>query len=159
MTTLAELRQASLKEQKQKEQSQHSAESAPPRDSDHQPEQALAGAVISTLGTTPLASANGLRSPARHLSSESSAETQSLLVEEPAIPGVSSEAARAERFFARIHDSLGHKTLHPAGAKVSADMPPALFHRAKRYCLDHGNITMRQVLIDLLTNYLDEEGY
>jgi len=38
-------------------------------------------------------------------------------------------------------------------------MSPALFHRAKRYCLDHGNVTLRQLFLDLMIAFLDEEDY
>ncbi len=60
---------------------------------------------------------------------------------------------------ARVQAMLAHKTLHPNGAKATVDMSPALFHRAKRYCLDHGNVTLRQLFLDLMTAFLDEEGY
>lgn len=63
------------------------------------------------------------------------------------------------RLIARVHESLAHKMLHPTGAKATVDMSPALFHRAKRYCLDHGNVTLRQLFLDLMTAFLDEEGY
>ena len=154
MTTLAELRQASLKEQKQKEQ-QNAPEAAPA---------ALAAEALaaptgspSVNGAVPAAESNGhLPSvPAATVPSPAAIPTEPPLTVTPASP----EALKAEKYFALIHETLSHKTLHPSGAKVSADMPPALFHRAKRYCLDHGNITLRQVLIDLLTTYLEEEGY
>ena len=38
-------------------------------------------------------------------------------------------------------------------------MPPDLFWRLKRYCRDHNNVTVRQVFLDLMIAYLDEEGY
>lgn len=163
MTTLAELRQASLKEQKQKEQIQHSHGAAPiPASASElarQPEPAASiSAASSTSAMQPSLTANG------HLASSlptlpPSAQEATFAASASSDLTANPESDHAERFFTRIHDSVARKTIHPAGAKVSADMPPALFHRAKRYCLDHGNITMRQVLIDLLTNYLEEEGY
>ncbi|MDQ2687790.1 MAG: hypothetical protein M3Y28_07990 [Armatimonadota bacterium] len=128
MTTLADLRQANLKEQKQR-----SPESAP----------------AETASAAP---------PPAHESVAALTPPPALVVvETQAAP--SPEAEQDARFFARIHDALAHKTTHPSSAKVTADMPPALFHRAKRYCLDHGNVTLRQVLLELLTAYLEEEGY
>ena len=69
------------------------------------------------------------------------------------------EAERSAALIARVHESLAHKMMHPTGAKATVDMSPALFHRAKRYCLDHGNVTLRQLFLDLMTAFLDEEGY
>lgn len=125
MTTLADLRQANLKEQKERSTEQTPTE--PVADASEAP--AVAPTPPPTLVVV---------------------ETQ---------PAPSPEEEQDARFFARIHDALAHKTTHPSSAKVTADMPPALFHRAKRYCLDHGNVTLRQVLLELLTAYLEEEGY
>ena len=126
MTTLADLRQANLKEQKERTAEPAHAE---------------------PVAAAPEASAAPAPAPPPTLVV---VETQ---------PAPSPEAEQDARFFARIHDALAHKTTHPSSAKVTADMPPALFHRAKRYCLDHGNVTLRQVLLELLTAYLEEEGY
>ena len=160
MTTLAELRQASLKEQKQKEEANRPAETAPatvPVESaaDPVPKPAAHKDVPPPVSTAVIANGNGHHAPLP------AAVPLKAPVPEPvhAPPTPSPESIKAEKFFIQIHETLSHKTLHPSGAKVSADMPPALFHRAKRYCLDHGNITLRQVLIDLLTTYLQEEGY
>jgi len=127
MTTLADLRQANLKEQKERTSEPAPAEAAAP----------------------PPAGPDA--APAPH------APPTLVVVETQPVP--SPEAEQDARFFERIHDALAHKTTHPSSAKVTADMPPALFHRAKRYCLDHGNVTLRQVLLELLTAYLEEEGY
>ena len=76
-------------------------------------------------------------------------------VEGPSDP----EAERTAEFFERVHAALATKTQHPSGAKVTVDMSTALFHRTKRYCLDHGNVTLRQLFLDLMTEFLNEEGY
>ncbi len=130
MTTLADLRQANLKEQKQRTTETAASESA----SAASPSVPSEAAAVSPVAPPTLVVV----------------ETQ---------PAPSPEAEQDARFFERIHDALAHKTTHPSSAKVTADMPPALFHRAKRYCLDHGNVTLRQVLLELLTAYLEEEGY
>jgi hypothetical protein len=142
MTTLAELRQASLKEQKQKEQKPLASDAAPLI-----PAPASAEPPAAQSAPTPSAPAKPNSAP--HLT----------VVDESHPPAPSAEQQRDADFFARLHETLSHKTLHQSGAKVSADMSPLLFHRAKRYCLDHGNITLRQVLVELLTAYLEEEGY
>ena len=79
--------------------------------------------------------------------------------EAPAALPADPEAEKSAALIARVHASLAHKMMHPTGAKATVDMSPALFHRAKRYCLDHGNVTLRQLFLDLMTAFLDEEGY
>jgi len=79
--------------------------------------------------------------------------------EAPAALPPDPEAEKSAALIARVHESLAHKMMHPTGAKATVDMSPALFHRAKRYCLDHGNVTLRQLFLDLMTAFLDEEGY
>lgn len=131
MTTLAELRQANLKEQKER-----------------------------TTEQTPAAPVAAVPTPAAPAVANPTPPPTLVVVDtQPIPPTPSPEAEQDARFFACIHDALAHKTTHPSSAKVTADMPPALFHRAKRYCLDHGNVTLRQVLLELLTAYLEEEGY
>ncbi len=76
-----------------------------------------------------------------------------------AVPASDPEAERSAVLIARVQAMLSQKALHPNGAKATVDMSPALFHRAKRYCLDHGNVTLRQLFLDLMTAFLDEEGY
>lgn len=130
MTTLAELRIANLREQKKSAQ-----EPAGP-----EPDRAAA--------SDPLAREDDLVL-AQYLT-DSEAPTAL-----PADP----EAEKSATLIARVHASLAHKMMHPTGAKATVDMSPALFHRAKRYCLDHGNVTLRQLFLDLMTAFLDEEGY
>ncbi len=139
MTTLAELRQANLKEQ-----------NAP----DPKPESTTAAAE------TP-ASAASVPAPAAALAPdtpvlESSAPPLRLSVV-PAAP--TEEMLRDTAYLARVREALSRKVIHPTGAKATVDMEPALFHRAKRYCNEHGNISLRQVFLELLTVYLEEEGY
>jgi hypothetical protein len=43
--------------------------------------------------------------------------------------------------------------------KATVDMSPELSLRAKRYCLEHGNVPVRQLFLELMTAFLDEEGY
>ncbi len=135
MTTLAELRLANLREQKK---------SAP------QPAEAAADpAPLAAPDPAPAAREDDLVLAQYLTDSESSA------AEAPADP----EAEKSAALIARVHESLAHKLMHPTGAKATVDMSPALFHRAKRYCLDHGNVTLRQLFLDLMTAFLDEEGY
>jgi len=122
MTTLAELRQANLKEQKQSDTADLKAGE-------------LAAALNGTAVASPI-SANGA-APVH------------------TVPEVDS----SQSFLERVKESLSSRTMHPIGSKVTTDMSPALFNRAKRYCASHGNITLRQLFLDLLTNFLEEEGY
>jgi hypothetical protein len=123
MTTLAELRQANLKEQKKSDAADLKAEEI---------------AVALNVAPPPVP----VHTPAP----------------EPQLPPEPIKD-RSELFLDRVHQSLSSRTMHPIGSKVTTDMSPALFNRAKRYCAGHGNITLRQLFLDLLTNFLEEEGY
>jgi hypothetical protein len=117
MTTLAELRQANLKEQKK-----NGAAEAKPDD------------LAAHLNITPVEPSPG-----------------------PVEPDIEEEQSAA--FLQRVREAMSSRTMHPVGSKVTTDMSPKLFMRAKQYCVDHGNITLRQVFLDLLINFLEEEGY
>ncbi len=130
MTTLAELRLANLREQKKSAEDPAEAPPPPP----------------------PVPAA---------VRQEDLVLAQYLTDAEPPAPlsEAEIEVERSAALIARVRASLAHKVLHPTGAKATVDMSPALFHRSKRYCLDHGNVTLRQLFLDLMTAFLDEEGY
>ena len=138
MTTLAELRLANLREQKK------SAEPTPELP-----------ASVSALA--PEAVSEPMTAAPPPIEREEDLVLSQFLPVAPPLPDPDAEKSAA--LIARVHAMLTHKTLHPNGAKVTVDMSPALFHRAKRYCLDHGNVTLRQLFLDLMTAFLDEEGY
>lgn len=137
MTTLAELRLANLREQKK------SAEPTP------EP----------TAAVHPKAVPDPASLAAPSVEREEDLVLSQFLPVAPNLPLADPDAEKSAALIARVHAMLTHKTLHPNGAKVTVDMSPALFHRAKRYCLDHGNVTLRQLFLDLMTAFLDEEGY
>ncbi len=140
MTTLAELRLANLREQKK------SADAAPPP----VPAAQEPAAVVAPEPPPPAEREEDL------------VLSQFIPAEPPAPaepPLTDPDAEKSAALLARVHSMLAHKTLHPNGAKATVDMSPALFHRSKRYCLDHGNVTLRQLFLDLMTAFLDEEGY
>jgi hypothetical protein len=141
MTTLAELRLANLREQKKS-----AAEPVPAV-----PEPTPA-AVPEVIASAPLPAE---REDDLVLSQYLSDAAPVMVVE----PLADADAEKSAALIARVHSLLAHKTLHPNGAKATVDMSPALFHRSKRYCLDHGNVTLRQLFLDLMTAFLDEEGY
>lgn len=147
MSTLAELRQANLREQKEKiyEPEPPAALEAPPTVLETQ---------APVLDSPPPPRAEAARTVA-------STPEPALPVAEEHAPALSlvTEDDAPDAFLDRVRALQARKTMHSAGVKVTADMTPALFARAKRYCHDHGNVTLRQVLIDLLSEYLDEEGY
>ncbi len=140
MTTLAELRLANMREQKK------SADAAP------QPIPAAEAPAAPIAAPEP--------PPAER---EEDLVLSQFIPEEPPVIAIvleaDSDAEKSAALIARVQSMLAHKTLHPNGAKATVDMSPALFHRAKRYCLDHGNVTLRQLFLDLMTAFLDEEGY
>jgi len=149
MTTLAELRLANLREQKKS--AEPATDPAPPE----------ATAEVSAVPEAITASLPLPREDDLVLSQFISEAAISEPASEPALaaPAADPEAERSAALMARVQALLAHKTLHPNGAKATVDMSPALFHRAKRYCLDHGNVTLRQLFLDLMTAFLDEEGY
>lgn len=139
MTTLAELRQANLKEQ--------NAPDAKPVPPASPPEIAASAPAPAPEASAPAAAPAPLdpAAPALRLSVAPAAPTEEML--------------HGAAYLARVREALSRKVIHPTGSKATVDMEPALFHRAKRYCNDHGNISLRQVFLELLTVYLDEEGY
>ena len=146
MTTLAELRLANMREQKK------SAEPTPAM-----PDPAPAAAVpeVRAVPEVKAAPPPAEREDDLVLSQYLSDAAPVMAVEPMADP----EADKSAALIARVQSMLAQKTLHPNGAKATVDMSPALFHRSKRYCLDHGNVTLRQLFLDLMTAFLDEEGY
>jgi len=144
MTTLAELRLANLREQKKTAPDPITPEAAPP------------AANAEAAPPVPLAGASAYAaSPARE---DDLVLAQYLTDADQSLP-TPADSEKSAALIARVHAALEHKTQHPNGAKATVDMSPALFHRAKRYCLDHGNVTLRQLFLDLMTAFLEEEGY
>lgn len=139
MTTLAELRQANLKEQNAPD-----AKLVPPA-AVPEPAPAAPLAAADAPASVPAVPCADPGAPALRLSVASAAPTEEML--------------RDIAYLARVREAMSRKVIHPTGAKATVDMEPALFHRAKRYCNEHGNISLRQVFLELLTVYLEEEGY
>ncbi|HXG24681.1 MAG TPA: hypothetical protein VNJ09_09020 [Chthonomonadales bacterium] len=71
----------------------------------------------------------------------------------------SKQANETTSFLSRVREGIARKAVHPGGIKASVDLSPELSLRVKRYCLDHGNVPVRLVFIELLTAFLEEEGY
>lgn len=197
MTTLAELRQANLQEQKKQEESQNGHAPAEEQTPEPQaaalpaaqskapePEQPAPTKEMETASSTPAPTTtssvrsqpmphNPLASTARRRpnmagmkESDKEALADILPAISKAVVSLAAQAAvnegepeKSAAFLNRIRGSLNHKVLYPSGVKTTVDMSPALFHRAKKYCLDHGNVTLRQLFLDLLTEFLAEEGY
>lgn len=150
MTTLAELRQASLQEQKR-----NAPEPAPV------PEIIEDRWEASAAPAAPASNGNGHHAP-RAAEIETAASAPAVPAPLPIVEAISVPAPQepaVEALMMRVRERLAQKTIHPTGAKATVDMSPALFHRAKRYCLNHNNVTLRQLMLDLLTTFLDEEGY
>ena len=160
MTTLAELRLANLREQKK---------SAEPAAADPVTEAAPVPDVVPVPDAVPAPAAEVTPPPAAPAPHVPAVREDDLVLSqylsESADPlpaekdAAESEAERTAAFFERVQTALATKTHHPSGAKVTVDMSTALFHRTKRYCLDHGNVTLRQLFLDLMTEFLSEEGY
>ena len=158
MTTLAELRLANLREQKKAAAVPEPALPEVTAEASAAPEVLAAPVPLpreDDLVLSQFISDPALSDPALSDPIISEPELDSTL----AVPAADPEAERSAALIARVQGMLAQKTLHPNGAKATVDMSPALFHRAKRYCLDHGNVTLRQLFLDLMTAFLDEEGY
>ena len=158
MTTLAELRLANLREQKKSAD----AASSPAPITEDAPAADTLNADTPKADHAALPESGAPAPPAPHEPApreEDLVLSQFLSEEVPAPPAADLDAERSAALMTRVQAMLAHKTLHPNGAKATVDMSPALFHRAKRYCLDHGNVTLRQLFLDLMTAFLDEEGY
>ncbi len=150
MTTLSDLRRASLQEQKD------NTNSPPPPVSGTAPIPAGAAPVTlpsEVLTPAPIVTETRVPEdiPAPRVAKEEKSAAPTLIL--------TTEADHHDDLRERVQEKLQHKMTHATGAKATVDMSPALFHRAKRYCLDHGNLTLRQVFLTLLTEFLDEEGY
>ncbi len=139
MTTLAELRQANLKEQNTPDQKPAAVPPAP------EPAASVPAAPPAAPMSAPAPAVPDSAMPPLRLTVAAAAPTEEML--------------RDTVYLARVREALSRKVIHPTGAKATVDMEPALFHRAKRYCNEHGNISLRQVFLELLTVYLEEEGY
>ncbi|HEX5324218.1 MAG TPA: hypothetical protein VFW40_10555 [Capsulimonadaceae bacterium] len=187
MTTLAELRQANLQEQKTQEDKQNghapeqtaqapTQEEQPPTaaQSDapaQEPRPVSARAYTAKAPGPATAPAAKRRSnPAMTVPAIKDSDKEALVEILPAISkavvALAEQAAvnegepeKSAAFLNRVRGSLNHKILYPSGVKTTVDMSPSLFHRAKKYCLDHGNVTLRQLFLDLMTEFLAEEGY
>ena len=157
MTTLAELRLANLREQKK------SAAVPEPALPEVTAEASAAPEVLAAPVPLPreddLVLSQFISDPAALDAVVSEPDLKPALAVSTADLDADPEAERSAALIARVQTLLAQKTPHPNGAKATVDMSPALFHRAKRYCLDHGNVTLRQLFLDLMTAFLDEEGY
>ncbi len=148
MTTLAELRLANLREQKKSAQEPAETLPEPAPAADTEP------AALDVPTPEP-----SISLPAPTLRGDDLVLAQYVSDTEPLTELADPEDEKSAALIVRVHECLTRKTMHPTGAKATVDMSPALFHRAKRYCLDHGNVTLRQLFLDLMTAFLDEEGY
>ena len=161
MTTLAELRLANLREQK-KSAAEPAGLSDPASDA---ASAKIASAEIASDSAAVSAVPQVIPAPPAPMPLAPMEREEDLVLSQfmsppdPLAAPLDPEAERSAALMTRIQTLLAVKTLHPNGAKATVDMSPTLFHRAKRYCLDHGNVTLRQLFLDLLTAFLDEEGY
>lgn len=58
-----------------------------------------------------------------------------------------------------VREALMQRRTHPGGTKASVDMSPELSRRLKQYCLDHGDVSIRQLMIEIAVAFLEKEGY
>jgi hypothetical protein len=179
MTTLAELRQANIQEQKKQEESQNGHaqdQAAPPAEqqvsstpkahSQIQPREGRSAGQRQPMGTASGRRTNPAMAAPMVKESDKEALVEILPAISKAVVSLAAQVAvnegepeKSAAFLNRVRTSLNHKILYPSGVKTTVDMSPALFHRAKKYCLDHGNVTIRQLFLDLITEFLAEEGY
>ena len=58
-----------------------------------------------------------------------------------------------------VRATVTEKRIYQGGVKATIDLSPQLSTRFKRYSIDHSNVTLRQMLTELLETYLTGEGY
>jgi hypothetical protein len=59
----------------------------------------------------------------------------------------------------RVRSALTRKVIYPSGRKYSVETPTDIAERIDEYCHDKGRIPARQVFLELMMAFLDEEGY
>ena len=142
MTTLAELRRANLEEQRTPEPTPDSASTE----------------VRESAGTDVIASVlPQVRTEVRKSASKAVRQEVSKQPRTPASTPVRNDASTD--LLERVREALAQKKTHAGGVKTTVEMTPELNRRAKQYCLDHGNLPVRQVFLELMAAFLDEEGY
>ena len=144
MTTLSELRQANLAEQKDQ-----------PVSVDTELRNSVSTQVRKPVRTQ--ASTDVLTDASKYASTQARTDlpTEGL----PQAPAEAATAGGDDPFLDRVREALARRTAHPGGVKATVEMPTDLSLRAKRYCLDHGGVPVRQVFLELMAAFLDAEGY
>lgn len=59
----------------------------------------------------------------------------------------------------QVRDTVSERRVYQGGVKATLDLAPGLSTRFKRYSIDHHNVTLRQLMTELLDSYLSGEGY
>jgi hypothetical protein len=59
----------------------------------------------------------------------------------------------------QVRETVSEKRIYQGGVKATLDLAPDLSTRFKRYSIDHHNVTLRQMMTELLNAYLSGEGY
>jgi hypothetical protein len=161
-TTLEELRRLTLEQQRAESASaEPSSQPAPPlpsgkssADTGRQPAESGASPLGIADPSSPHDDAQVRICGNAHLRKQASKQALA-----QASKQVSKQPRENNRFLERVREGIARKTLHPGGIKASVDLSPELSLRVKRYCLEHGNVPVRLVFIELLTAFLEEEGY
>jgi hypothetical protein len=153
-TTLQELRDLNVRRQREMAEVESEPATAEETSDDAQMRKGADAHMLAHASTEAREEAS---TPAREqVSAEVSARAStegSKRASAPVLPSASGELSAA------VRDALTLRRLHSGGTKASVDMSPELSLRLKRYCLDHGNVSSRQVMLELLIAFLDREGY
>lgn len=160
MTTLEDLRKANLKEQR----------SAPvPTSGNQHGQEKTESPIVADLtghGLSMVDKNGGLlaEADAPQLTEKVSVSKEAKVSSSPRIsaPVVDVQPAQSpvtDTLAEKMRAAVIRKRVIPAGVKATVDMPPELFWRAKRYCHDHSNATLRQCMLEILNLFLDDEGY
>ena len=157
MTTLADLRKASLKEQREEAEGDDlpgggtAAEGANVQLPSPQPPPAAPSADTEVRTHVRKSVSTQSRAQVRAYGSTEGREKEGKKLR--------ADALVVEPLGDRVRTALAQKVVHPGGVKATVDMSPELSLRAKRYCLEHGNVPVRQLFLELMTAFLVEEGY
>ena len=59
---------------------------------------------------------------------------------------------------AQVRETVGEKRIYQGGVKATLDLAPDLSTRFKRYSIDHHNVTLRQLMTELLSSLPERRG-
>lgn len=170
MTTLDELRKANLQEQRASvriapevvkkadpELKAPSLNTEPVR-MESVSESAAKLAADSVQPPVPMPQNGAAHSVTNGVAAIAESKAATVVIAEPPV-AIAATGQALNEYMDLLRAQITRKAVHPSGVKVTVDMSPELFWRLKRYSRDHGNPSLRQVCIEVVTAFLEQEEY